>query len=143
MMTESTETLRREFEAACVRGQFTEISDNLRNWMDVDPDRQCYISPTVDRYFRIFCAGRQSAQAEIERLQSVVGLRQRHIERLDADFQVISDAVGNTDLPVVDAVKKLKQKRDELRAIVDRIPKFADGSPALPGDEAWPIEEPV
>lgn len=28
-------------------------------------------------------------------------------------------------------------KIERLQAIVDRIPKFADGSPALPGDEAW------
>jgi len=33
--------------------------------------------------------------------------------------------------------KTAEREIARLKSIVDRIPKFADGSPALPGDEAW------
>lgn len=31
----------------------------------------------------------------------------------------------------------LQREVERLQSVVDRVPKFADGSPALPGDEAW------
>lgn len=87
---------------------------------------------------------------EIERLQSVVydyrkmmndflnHLEVEPVAEIDEiDKPIDSDlrqtVANNYSLRMAEACAI----RDNLQAVVDRIPKFADGSPALPGDEAW------
>lgn len=89
-------------------------------------------------------------QREVERLQSIVYDYRRmmndflshleaepvaEIDEIDKplDFDLRQAVANNCSLRMAEACAI----RDNLQSIVDRIPKFADGSPALPGDEAW------
>lgn len=65
-MATDTETLRREFEAACQR-------EPLNYWcFRYEWHEGQYINNSTQATFAGFCAGRQASQAEIERLRSLM-----------------------------------------------------------------------
>lgn len=89
-------------------------------------------------------------QREVERLQSIVYDYRRMMNDFLSHLEVETvTEIDDIDKPIDSDLRQTVSNnyalrmaeaceiRDRLQSTVDRIPKFADGSPALSGDEAW------
>lgn len=133
-----TGTLRREFEAAYAgdpNAKHREYGSDLFVWNEHGNHYRYEHTQTA---FEGFCLGRQASQAEIERLKQFEECYTRARQYIiDNGLQVTTPSDGDFAEPVHDVLHSQRTEIERLQSIVDRIPKFADGSPALPGDLAW------
>lgn len=154
-----TETLRREFEVAYLSTESAVKDQEFLRWNECESH---YTYEPAHSLFLGFCICRQASQAEIERLKQFekaydlwmqktewvqdqkkwtfpsfgkhrADVMRLEIERLQSDLKLHSKRADDSKQTCIELMAEIER----LQSIVDRVPKFANGEPALTGDEAW------